>query len=560
MQLGSNALRAQQIGLQVVGQNIANANTPGYIREEVVLTPAGTQRFGGINLGLGVQVEAVIQKIDKFLEERLRGAGSDRASSEVQEESYLQLEQLVGELGDTDLSTSLNNFFTSISSILNQPESVTVRNLAVLQGKTLASDLQRLVARARQLRTDVNDRITNQAADINRLIEEVRDLNVKITETEGSDTSKSDAVGLRDQRGEALRKLADLIDIKVNEESNGATNVFAGGDFLIFQGISRRIDIASSSDRGLTISTLQLAGIDAPLQFSSGEVAGLTVARDEILGGFLDQLDEFSSTLIYEFNKVYSVGQGLNGFQQSTSEFAVDDATVPLDAAGLPFTPVNGSFQVLVFNRQTGLTETTDVPVDLDGLNDDDTTLTTLAAALNAIDGLSASVTATRHLQIDSDAENQDFAFANDTSGLLTALGVNTFFSGSSAGDIRVNQVLVDDPAKFAASRDGIGGGTSNAVELADFLDRPLDSRNQASMAVLYDGLIGDITQQSSVSSAVAQGFRVFEETLNGQKLSISGVSLDEEAVRLITFQRAYQASARFIATMSELLQLLVNL
>ncbi|MEX0586963.1 MAG: flagellar basal body protein, partial [Pirellulales bacterium] len=108
IQLANNALRAQQIGLQVTGQNIANANTPGYIREEVVLTPARTQRVGSLNLGLGVQVSGVIQKIDRFLENRLRNASSDRAAGEVQQETFAQLEGLIGELGDTDLSTSLN--------------------------------------------------------------------------------------------------------------------------------------------------------------------------------------------------------------------------------------------------------------------------------------------------------------------------------------------------------------------------------------------------------------------------------------------------------------------
>ncbi len=81
IQLANNALRAMQIGLQVTGQNIANANTPGYIREEVVFSPARTQRIGNLLLGLGVEVEGVIQKIDRFLENRLRLAGSDRAGS-----------------------------------------------------------------------------------------------------------------------------------------------------------------------------------------------------------------------------------------------------------------------------------------------------------------------------------------------------------------------------------------------------------------------------------------------------------------------------------------------
>ena len=131
IQLANNALRATQVGLQVVGQNIANVNTPGYIREEVILSPAPTQQVGSLLLGLGVEVEGIVQKIDHFLSGRIRNAESDRARAEVQEETYLQLESLIGELSNTDLSTSLNEFFSSINEILSQTESVAVRNLAV---------------------------------------------------------------------------------------------------------------------------------------------------------------------------------------------------------------------------------------------------------------------------------------------------------------------------------------------------------------------------------------------------------------------------------------------
>jgi flagellar hook-associated protein 1 FlgK len=430
----------------------------------------------------------------------------------------------------------------------------------VLQGQTLTTNINRLSNRVRELRTDVNQRVTNAASDINRLVEDIRKLNVQITESEASDTSLSDAVGLRDQRGIALKQLSEIIDISVVEESTGAVNVFAGGDFLVFEGLSRQVEVEFADDRGLAVSRLQIADSDSDLQVTSGQLAGLIRTRDESLGGFLDQLDDFSQTLAFEFNKAYSQGQGLNGYKQLTSEFAVDDSNAALDAAGLPFTPVNGSLQVQVFNRKTGLTQTTDIFVDLDGLNDDDTSLNDLAAALDAVSGITATVTATRQLEIKSDAVDQEFAFANDTSSVLAALGLNTFFKGSSAQTLGLSQPLVDDPAKFATSREGIGQGTTNAVALADFLDTPLESKNGDSIGVLYDKLHGSVTQQSSVARAVADGFRVFEETLNGQHLAISGVSIDEEAVKLITYQRAFQASAKFIATMSELLELLVNL
>ncbi len=228
--------------------------------------------------------------------------------------------------------------------------------------------------------------------------------------------------------------------------------------------------------------------------------------------------------------------------------------------AGLAFTPINGSFQVQVRDKQTGLTQTTDVFIDLNGLDNNDTTLTSLAAKLTAIDGITATVTPQRQLSITADSSEQEFAFAADTSGVLAALGMNTFFVGTTARTIAVNQAVVTDAGKFSASRSGIGADSDNAVELAGFLDRSLETNNNESISILYNRLVGNMTQAASASRAVAEGFRIFEDTLNGQHLAISGVSLDEETIRLMAFQQAFQAAARYISTLSELMDVLVNL
>ncbi len=79
-------------------------------------------------------------------------------------------------------------------------------------------------------------------------------------------------------------------------------------------------------DRGLAAAEIQLAETASPVMATSGELAGLVHARDNVLGGFLDQLDVFARSLIFEFNKVFSGGQGLSGYDQLTSEFSVDAA------------------------------------------------------------------------------------------------------------------------------------------------------------------------------------------------------------------------------------------
>ena len=567
IQLARNTLRADQIAIQVVGQNIANANTPGYIREQVLLATGPTQRLGGLLLGTGVQVEAVVQKIDRFLEERLRASVSDRASNETQEQAYVRLETVLNELTDVDLSTSLTAFFSQISEILNHPESVPVRHLAVSKGAELASAINRMAQRVRDLRLELNVRVEDIAERINRLTEEIRKLNVQIAEAEGGDASASDAVGLRDRRLTALEELAGLIDIKVREQPSGAVAIYSGGTFLVFEGTRRAVESVWGTDRGMNVASVQMVETKAPLELTGGELHGLITARDDVLGGFLDRLDNFAATLAFEFNKVFSGGQGLNGFQQLTSEFRVEANDVPLDEADLAFTPVNGSFQVLVHNKLTGLYETTDVYVDLNDL-DDDTTLEDLAAALDAIDGISATALTTGELVITADSPDAEFFFANDTSGVLAALGLNVFFTGSTAADLGVSQFVRDDPAKFAASRiedpldpDGSGDSqTANARILANLLDQPIVSPYGYSLSGIYDRLVEETAQGSAISRAVAEGARVFEQTLRGEKLSISGVNIDEEAIQLMAHQRSFQASARLIATISELLEILVTL
>lgn len=559
IQMSNNTLRAQQIGLQVAGQNIANANTPGYIREEVIFKPAPTQRVGGLLLGLGVQVHAVIQKIDKFLEERLRSATSDRRSAELQQETFLQLEGTVGELTNTDLSTGLSKFSATIQDVLSQPESIAARNLAVLEGETLAQDVSRLAQRVTSLRKDLNQRVTNSVFDINRLVSELGTLNIQIANTEGGDSSPSDAVGLRDQRNLVLTNLAKLINIDVNEQPSGGVNVFVGGDFLVLEGITREVAASQTSDRGVTVTTIQLKDTDSPLAISSGEVAGLVTGRDEILGGFLDELDDFARTLMFEFNKVFSSGQGLSGYQTATSAFPVSSASGALDSVNLPFTPINGSFQIKILNKQTGTTQTTDFFVKLNGLNDD-TTLTDLATQIDSLSALSASVSSGGNLTITSNSPEQDFSFANDSSGLLAALGINSFFTGTAAADMAVASIFRDDPGKFATSNEGIGTGTGNAIDMVNLLDGETRTASGETVTGRYERLIGEVTQGSTVATAVAEGAEVFQNTLVGQQLGISGVSIDEEVVRMMSFQRTYQAAARYIGVISDLLDILVNL
>jgi len=115
LQMASNTLQIQQIGLQVVGQNLANASTPGYSREELVLVPGPTQQVNGQLLGTGVSIQTIKQSVDQFLNQRVRTALSDQTGSSLSSQTYQQLESIFGALSSPNLNTTLTDFTSSIA-------------------------------------------------------------------------------------------------------------------------------------------------------------------------------------------------------------------------------------------------------------------------------------------------------------------------------------------------------------------------------------------------------------------------------------------------------------
>jgi flagellar hook-associated protein 1 FlgK len=562
IQIGGGTLQAMQIGLQVVGNNIANANTPGYIREDAVFAPAPVQRVGGLVLGLGVTVDSIQQKLDKFVQARLVGAQGDTANAEVQEQTYQELETTLNALsGSVDLNTSMTDFFNSIKEVMKAPENAATRNLAVGKGVTLTEQINDLSSRVTDIQSQLDKRVTADADEINSLTNQIQKLNLQISSTEGGNSSASEAGGLRVQRQQAVDRLSQLLSIQVNEQPSGGISVAVGGDFLVFEGQRRTVAVDRSSQNGAASGVIKFTDTNGKVQTTGGEVGGLYASRDTIVGSFVKRLDDLSGTLAFEFNKAFSQGQGLVGFQKLNSVEVVHDSHAALDAAGLAFTPTSGTFNVIVHNKGGDTTHTTTINISLDGL-DEDTTMSSLAQQLDAIDGISASVSSTGGLQIKSDTSDIEFAFSGDTSGTLAALGLNTFFTGSKASDIGINAEIkgIDNAGKFAASSDGIGNGSGNAAVLAGLMDQPLSSAGNSSLSDLYNQIVNEVTQGSTVSQSVAEGYRTFESTLDGQQQAVSGVSIDEEAVKMMTMQRIYQASAKYIQTVSDLLDLLVKI
>jgi flagellar hook-associated protein 1 FlgK len=574
----ASAMNSSQLGMQVVGQNLNNAQTPGYVRESLNLQTNTSRKTGsGIIIGTGVQVTGITQVIDKFLEERLRNSISDSTASATQEKYYSELEALLNELTEYDLSTSIETFFNSIDNIQNHPENLTYRQMATEQGIKLTQDINRIAAEIINIQRSINTTIKNAANDMNQLLTEINELNKGIALYESGGTNNaSDAIGLRDQRLTALSKLSEYINIKTVENPlNGSVAIYCGSDILLMDGVQNELFVRQQSedDNSIAYAEICVRNTMTPLDVRSGNVAGLYQANKEILGNFNNELDNFAAGLINEFNKIYSSGQGLTGYTNLTSLAAFDQPNQAISSySNLNPQISNGGFYLQIYDPKTTTTIDYYVPVQVEQPPQVDpfslkksppitgTSINDIANTINAINGVNASVNAFGELEISTGNSGLEFAFAGDTSGVLAAIGLNTFFTGNSATSIGINETILRDPSKFAASQNGVGQDTDNSIQLSAMSVKPVEGLGGRSVIDLYDSIVSEVMLSAGTMKSIAATDALYQASIQAQRDSISGVNIEEETILMMTYQRTFQANSRLVATINEMLQTLIEL
>ena len=560
IQGSSNALRVHQLGLQVVGNNISNVNTPGYIRQELVQASATGYKSGQLIIGQGVQAVGIQQKLDNFVLERLRQTQSQLSYQEQVEGTNTQIESLLNELTDKDFSSNLSRFANAFQDVANQPGSDSIRTLAISRGQELATQLRSLSSSIDDISKRNQTEISAAATDINRIVENIAKLNQRIVEIEGGALSNSDAVGLRDERLKALDELSSFVDITVAEEPTGSVTVFVGGDYLVSNGIPRPVKASLSSREQNNSLEIRLVDTDVALNVAGGKVKGLYESANAATStGFKGKLNSLASDVIRVVNRLHSQGQGLKGFGITTGETVLKKTNVPLEQSNASLDIDNGSFTIEISDAKTGKKQTVDILVRQQGLPSDTTALQ-LAATIDAVNGISARITNDGRFEIKSDSEAVKFSFAKDTSGALAALGINTFFRGDSASTIEVRSEIINDPTQLAASVNGIGNGADNAIRIAEAFTKPTELLGGRSINALYDELISGTTRDINSQKGITDGLRNFQQTLEAQNLGISGVNLDEEAVKMLLYQRAFQATSKLVSVAAEMLDTLVKI
>lgn len=575
LSIAKDALAAQQYGINVTGHNIANVNTPGYSRQSPVLEAKQPELFGGVLLGRGVDTTQVLRVSDQVIENRLMQQKSDMFSFKEME-SYMQVfEGLFNENSETSLSGLIGDFWNLWHDLANNPSGTPERVALYEHSVMLSQQFNDLDGELSQLNTDLTNALRGGIEKINAITADIARLNNEIAGLE-IDGMAND---LRDQRNTLASELAEYIDMKIFEQSNGSyTIVSAKGCVLVNQNESYDLELngAAVEWHGSGSTT-----VDITNHIANGKLGGWLDMRDEIVAKYQGDLNALAEEFIWTLNQQHSQGVGLTAFSSITGTYDVSDTGEELGTvdSGLDYYDKvsDGTFNVWVYDSTGAVVGGAPTVITVDA-DPGGTTLTSITADINAIANMSASLTTDNKLQIDA-ASGFTVAFSDDTSNVLAGLGINTFFKGATAGGMGVNDVIGFNKdyiaaAQIDASGNYASGDNTNALAMTDLqyafnsigiwsCDRREGNTEGTTTATIedyYHAMVGSM----GIKAASISGSRAFNEVmvneLKTMRESISGVSLDEEMTELIKFQNAFAAAAKLISVADEMLDTLISI
>jgi flagellar hook-associated protein 1 FlgK len=503
LNIGLKALLSAQTSLDTVGHNISNAGTAGYSRQNVLLAADPAVMIRGLAIGNGVSAQQILRTADMLLQRRLVTQQSSISQLDQRLTGMSQVESLFGEPGDRGLNNLMQQFYSALSSLSSSPEDLVQRTGAVQAAQGLAGRFNELTNSLSAEGQDSATQVGAQIEQANGLATQVAKLNHEIAAFESGGAPAND---LRDQRDQALKGLAQLLNISTHESSDGYVTVLTNGALLVGKDKAYRLSAAVASDGTVTIKSAKNPN---PVQVRGGSIGGLVQLSQSFVPELQQRLNALAHGLIGAANHAHSTGLPASGpFQSLTGSYAVKDSNNdgdPTDEllanAGLPFDVQGGALYVNITRRSDSSFTTTRIDVD-----PQTTTVGDLIAQLEAIPQLSAGLDSSGRLQL-SAADGYGFDFSArinpqpDTQGTLG--GGAASLGTSDAGPF----ALANGDTLAIAGPAGSFGVTFDSSQFADI--------TRASAAEIAAAINSDPATATGGMRAVAQGGHLYLQSLS---------------------------------------------
>lgn len=535
----TRSLSAEQAIIANTSNNISNVNTPGYSKRTVHLESVAdrSSSAGNLSIGNGVEVSNVTRIADSYISQLLQDATSKQSSSNTQNTFLGRIEQLFG-ISDktTSISSTMGAFYNSLNDLTLDPSSVQARQVVISKAQELVTSINGTYGTLSAMQTEVDNRLVSEVSQVNSLLGQIADCNKNITSIEKTGTS-AEASDDRDKRDQILNDLAKKISFKTVENKDGSTNVYLSNGFTLVSG-------TNSYSLSTTTNPSFANGVTPP-SLSGSRMHYVTY---DYSGG--------AGTSDYDLTQVLQQGDGTVGGLLKLGGYNDVNNTSAFQSDG---TIVEYASRVEAIARD----------------------LLTRFNTTNLGNDENSSVTGFQPNALDLNGNTPpvygffDFNYSGakdlNNNGLPDDLNS---FSGTLDNFASILKVRSTDPKEIAAARDqnpangalalvpGNGDNVQALVALRN-ASTTFSTGNYSFTGTADEAYNDTVTYVSTSKSSMANKVSLDQSsltTVQNQRDQMSGVSLDEEFSNLITYQRAYQASAKMIKVADDLITQVIGL
>ncbi len=567
-EIGKKALSTAQMGQATTGHNIANVDTEGFSRQEVNQAASRPMSDGK---GTGVGIKNIRRIQDGFTKQKVVDQQTNVGSWETREKILTEAEVIYTDLEGTRLRGSMDEFWGAWSSVATEPESGTHRKTLLAKGMKLSEDFRMFNKRLTDFNETLNGRIKAELLDINQVTSEIAMLNKQVEQLENRALPANDA---RDQREVLLQKLSSKVEIRWFEGPRGTLEVqIPNGQHLVHGRENYELSpyMVAEEKGNIRIGLTNPPGIKSDITdvLKTGSLKEMINQRDNSINRYKQDLDELVKELAFRVNKAHSSGTGINGIK--LDEISAYRFSSEQQANPLPYLK-SGDFTLKILNQEKEIEETITVNVAA-GIDTIDSIVEKINRAaggyimteegvevLKDVNKLKAYTNPDGTVSITSGLGKQ-FIFGNDETNAMAVLGFNCFFQvDRGAGDIYVAQELVEDEMKIVAGTDLIPGDNRIAMEIADLQFNSTMNDGTITFDEFYNSQITDIGLKVQDAQKGLKAHNQMLEQYEALRDSVSSVNLDEEMTNMVKYQRAYESSAKFLGTVNQMTQTLVNM
>lgn len=566
LNIGKSGLYANQMAMDTTGDNVANANTEGYTKESAVMTTDMPMLTSYGAFGTGAKIAEIKSARNDLIDKSLRSSLKDEAYYDKMNSSMDRLQNVFNETSGVGLKNCMEEFFSSWHALALNPDLETARQQVLDKGQTLVSNINYAYNSLSKLKNDLDNEVGYTVTQINNIAKQIAHLNYEIKKGELGDNEHANT--LRDQRGVLLNNLYKLSNVDVMNKAYDANSqpemtILLGG-MPIVSGDSYN-ELATNKSNGSLYNSVDFvekngATVNITNKIKSGSLGAALNMRDNVIDKYQSELDTMASSMIQNINKIHSSGTGLTAYKQIAGEYSLKSKDAELsstNATGFDIAVKTGSFNVKITDDNGNDIGTFTVNVNS---NDKFSNLRdSFNNTLHDYASMSLSNTDSGKVQIVAKS-GYNISFTYDSSNFLAAAGINTFFSGHNAKDVKINNTVLDDPSKIAAGKTLAPGDSSNAEAIAQIQLKKIMVNSTQSIDEYYNAFLGKIGSEAQGYSNMLISKQSVVKQIKTQQQSIEGVSLDAEAANLIKFQRAYQASAKFISIVNEMTTTLIGM